>query len=136
MNTTTPGQHRRDEGGHGLAEHVAERQQVQEADGKKRPRVFAVFLDLAFHRNDVRENVAMRDDDALGLGGGAGGEDDFGDLVFVDGDWRRGGTARASLKLASVQTSRSRASETSSPVRIARALTMSSMRATKSGEER
>ena len=34
-----PGQHRRDEGGHRLAEHVRQRQQVQEPDRDERPRV-------------------------------------------------------------------------------------------------
>jgi len=37
--------HGRDERGHRLAEHVAERQQIQEADGLEGTHVFAVFLD-------------------------------------------------------------------------------------------
>src|SRR5437764_13840487 len=73
-------EHGRDEGGHGLAEHMAEREKVQETDGEKGAAVFEIFLDFALHRDDVGDDVAVGDDDAFGLGGGAGGEDDLGDL--------------------------------------------------------
>ena len=89
MKTTTPRQHRRDERRHRLAEHVAERQQVQEAQREERPAPLAVLQDLAFDRHDVRQHVAVGDDDALGLGGRAGGEDDLGDVVAADRHSRR-----------------------------------------------
>ncbi len=54
----------------------------------KRPRVFPVFQDLALDGNDVREHVAMADDDALRLGRCAGREDDLCDVVARDGDCR------------------------------------------------
>ena len=64
-------QHRRHIGGHGLAEHVAEGQKIKEPQRMKRPRVLAIFQDFALHRDDVRQHVAMPDDDALGIRGRA-----------------------------------------------------------------
>ena len=75
------GQHRRDEGGHRLAEHVAERQQVQEPQREERPAVAPVLQHLALDRDDVGQHVAVGDDDALGLGRRARREDDLGDVV-------------------------------------------------------
>src|SRR5579864_7428213 len=60
-----------------LAEDVAERQQVQEADGVYPSFVFEIFPNLQFERRNIGENVAVRNYDSLGLGGGAGSEDDF-----------------------------------------------------------
>jgi hypothetical protein len=77
-------QHRRNKRRHGLPEHVAERQQVEKTDGRERPLVAKIFLHFAFHRNDVGENIAVRNDYALGLGGGAGGENDLGGLISRD----------------------------------------------------
>ena len=96
-----PRQHRRHERRHRLAEHVAERQQVQEADRLERPRVLPVLRDLALDRDDVREDVAVRDDDALRLGGRAGREDDLGDVVARDGDGGGGAVGAQSRSAAS-----------------------------------
>ena len=85
---TVPRHHRRDVGGHRLAEHVAERQQVQEPQRVERPRVFAVLQNLALDRDDVREDVAVADDHAFRLRGRARREDDLGDVVARDGDRR------------------------------------------------
>ena len=82
-------QHRRDERRHRLAEHVAERQQVQEAQRKERRAPLAVLEHLALDRDDVRQHVAVGDDDALRLGGRARGEDDLGDVVARDRHRRR-----------------------------------------------
>ena len=49
--------------------------------GKNGRAPLAVFQHLALDRNDVRQHVAVRDDDAFRLGGGARGEDDLGDVV-------------------------------------------------------
>ena len=80
--------HRRHVGRHRLAEHVAERQQVDEAQRMERPRVAAVLHHLALDRDDVGHHVAMADDDALRLGRRARGEDDLDDVVARDGDVR------------------------------------------------
>ena len=84
-----PGQHRRNEGRHGLAEHVAERQQVEEPDRAEWFRVAAVLDHLAFHRNDVREDVTVGDHDALRFGRRPGREDDFRNVVAPDLHGRR-----------------------------------------------
>ena len=84
-------EHRRHERGHGLSEHVAERQQVQEADGKERFAVRRVFAHLAFHRDDVGEDVAVRQHHTLGLGCCARGEDDFDRVVARHGHGTEGG---------------------------------------------
>ncbi len=78
-------QQRRDEGRHRLAEHVAQRQQVEEPDGRKRPRVLPVLHDLVLDRHDVGQDVAMRDDHAFRLGGGSRREDDLRRVVAGDG---------------------------------------------------
>ena len=72
-------EHRRHERRHRLPEHVAERQQVQEPDRMERPLVLPVLRDLALDRDDVREDVAVRDRHALRIGRRAGGEDDLGE---------------------------------------------------------
>src|SRR6185369_536376 len=76
--------HRRYVRRHRLAKHVAEWQQIQKANRVKRPRVLLVLLDLAIHGLDVREDVAMADDDAFGLGGRPRREDDLNDVVARD----------------------------------------------------
>ena len=60
-----PREHRRDERRHRLAEHVTEREQVQEADWCERPRVFRVLRDFAFDGNDVRQDVPVGEHDPL-----------------------------------------------------------------------
>src|SRR5580658_10030130 len=60
-----------------LAEDMAERQQIQETDWVYPSFVFKIFPDLQFERRNIGENVAVRNYDSLGLGGGAGSEDDF-----------------------------------------------------------
>ncbi len=54
------GQHGGDERRHGLAEHMAQRQQIQEANGIKRFAIKAVFPHFFFNGDDVRQNIAMR----------------------------------------------------------------------------
>ena len=80
--------HRRDVGGHRLAEHVAERQQIEEAQRKKRPCVLLVLQYLALDRHDVGHHVAMPDDHALRFGRRPRREHDLGDVVTVDRDSR------------------------------------------------
>ena len=63
---------------------MAERQQVQEADRGKRRGPLPVLQHLALDRDDVGEDVAVGDDDALRLGGRAGREDDLRDIVASD----------------------------------------------------
>ena len=78
------GEHRRDEGGHRLTEHVAERQEVEEADGGKWRGPLPVLHHLTLDRDDVGEDVPMGDDDALRLGCGTGCEDDLRHVVSSD----------------------------------------------------
>ena len=61
---------------------------------------FRYFSDLALDRHDVGQDVAVGDDDALGLGRRAGREDDLGDVVAPDG---RPGAGRAVGPLELVQ---------------------------------
>ena len=70
--------HGRDESRHCLAEHVAERKQIQKADGAERTDIFAVFFDAFIDRLQIRQNVAMRNRYALRVTGRAGGEEDLG----------------------------------------------------------
>ena len=107
------GQHRRDERRHRLAEHVAERQQVQEAEREERRAPLPVLQHLALDRDDVREDVAVRDDDALRLGGRARREDDLGDVVARDRDVGEQPPARplASRARAASRPARRRARE-------------------------
>ena len=70
---------------HELAEDVAEGQGVEEAQGMEAAFVAAIFGDLVFDGLEADEDVAVGVDDALGLGGGAGGEDDLEGGVEGDG---------------------------------------------------
>ena len=71
------GQQRRDEQAQELAEDVAQRNQVQETDGMDEALVFQVGADFSFKRLEVGEEVAVGEDHALGVGGGAGGKNDL-----------------------------------------------------------
>ncbi len=66
-----PRDHRRNEGRERLPEEVTERQEIQKANRGKRAAVAAILANLLLDRNDVREQVAMGNDDALRLGGRA-----------------------------------------------------------------
>ena len=59
-------QHGRYECRHGLSEHVAQRQKIQESEREERPAEATVLPDLCFHGHDIGEDVAMRDDHGLG----------------------------------------------------------------------
>src|ERR1041384_191931 len=58
----------RHEDGHELAEDVAERHEVQEAQGMKEALPTAIFIYLSFDGREIGEQVAMRKHDALRLG--------------------------------------------------------------------
>ena len=75
---------RRNVRGHRLSEEVAERQQVQESDRLKGPRVPLVFVDLARHRHDVGEDVAMTDHHAFRFGCRARREHDLRHVIAID----------------------------------------------------
>ena len=74
-----------------LAEDVAERKEVEKAQGMKEAFPAAVAVDFFFEGFEVGEQVAVGDDDAAGFGGGAGGEDDFYGIGALN---RRGGKFR------------------------------------------
>ncbi len=132
------GDHGRDEGRHGLSEQVAERQQIQEADGRERAHVFAVFFDALVDRLQVREDVAMRDGDAFRVAGGAGGEEDLGHVVGRGGGEgrRRGLDRRTSRRWPDGAGEADSGGASASPISSARALTMPAMRSTTVAEER
>ena len=76
---------------------LAQGQQVEEAQGPEGTRVAAVPEHLALDRDDVGEHVPVGDDDALGLGRGAGREHDLGGVAGgggVGGGGRRAGVRR------------------------------------------
>ena len=79
---------RGNEEGHELSEDVAERNQGDEAERMKKAFVFEVGLHAALDGFEVGEKVSMGEDDAAGFGSGAGGEQDFCDVVT--GDWFAG----------------------------------------------
>ena len=54
-----------------LPEDVAQRQQVQKANRVDEAFVLEILLNLRLQRCHVRENIAMRDDNALGIRGRA-----------------------------------------------------------------
>ena len=134
-------EHRRDECRHRLPEHVAERQQIQKAERIKRRAPLPILQDFFFDGDDVREDVAMRDDDALRLGRRARGEDDFGGRVPVD---RRLGRVPSARRLATRARAASRlarlatrcGSDTSCPTSTSLADTMRLTRSRKSCDER
>ena len=79
------GEQRRHPEAHELAEDVAERQGVEEAQRMHPALILEIFCDLVFDGLQAGEDVAMGVDDAFGLGGGARGEDDLEWGLFVDG---------------------------------------------------
>jgi len=127
------GQHGRNKRRHGLSEHVAERQQIQEANGKERAAPAPVLADLAFHRNDVGKDVAMRDDDAFG-------SEVAPEVKMISAIWSRvmvvGSSTPSGCDSARLASGQADANSTSSPVKTARAATICSMRRTKSGDDR
>ncbi len=117
MKRTRPGQHRRHECAHRLAEHVAERQQIEEANRQERLRPLPVLRDLFLDGNDVGEDVPMGDDDALWIRGRAGRKDDFRGIVR-----RQLGPVRARSISRSVMPRSLRSEVRQRPYRAVRAL--------------
>src|SRR5207302_5047160 len=62
---------------HELPEDVAQRHQIQKADGVEEAFVFQIFPDFRFERLEISEDIAVRDHHAPGLGGGTRGEDNL-----------------------------------------------------------
>ncbi len=83
--------HRRNEQRERLPEQVAQRQKIQDPKRQEGPCVFAVLGHLAFDRFKIRQQVPVRDHDALGLRCGSRSEHDFGNIIRRDRNWFRGG---------------------------------------------
>ena len=66
-----------------LSEHVAEREQVQKTDWMREAFILQILLDVRLQRLDVRQDVAVRDNDSLGLGGCSRGEYDFKGVTWL-----------------------------------------------------
>ncbi len=62
---------------HGLAEDVAQRQRVQNAQRMNEPLIAHVWLGAVFDWADAGQHVAVREHDAFGIAGGAGGEENL-----------------------------------------------------------
>ena len=76
---------RRDEQGHELAEDVAERNQRDEAQRMKPLLVFAIGIDAAFERLEIRQEIAVGQNDAARLAGRAGREENLREVISRDG---------------------------------------------------
>ena len=72
---------RRNQQGQRLSEQMAQRQEIQNAKRQKRPGILSILRHFARDRLEIRQQIAVRDDDALRLGGGPRGEDDFRDIA-------------------------------------------------------
>ena len=72
--------------------------------GKNGRAPLAVLQHLALDRHDVRQDVAVRDDDAFRLGGRARREDDLGDVVARDRRPAGGVAGRVQSSSCSFQT--------------------------------
>ena len=55
--------------------------EIEKRDGRNGPCPLPVFQDLTLDRNNVRQDVAMRDEDPFRLGGRSGRKDDLRDIV-------------------------------------------------------
>ena len=66
--------------------------------------VLPILHHLAFDRHDVRQHVSMANDDALGLGRGAGGEDDLNHVVARNRDMAGIGPSALQSRSANRQT--------------------------------
>ncbi len=62
---------------HGLAEDVAERQRVQNAQGMDKALVAHIRLGTFFNGTHAGQHVAMGEDDAFGIAGGAGSKENL-----------------------------------------------------------
>ena len=77
-----------------LAEHVAERKEVEKSQRMKEAFPAAVAIDFFFEGFEIGEQVAVGEDDAAGFGRGAGGEDNFDGIGALN---RRGGKFGSAL---------------------------------------
>ncbi len=68
-----------------LSEDVAEWKKVEKTQGMDEALVFEIFCDLLRDGSEVADHVGMGENDSLGLGGRAGGEDDFQGIGRLNG---------------------------------------------------
>ena len=89
----------RDQGGnqrrHRLPEHMTQRQQVQETDGRERTHVLSILIDLVVDGFQVGQDIAVSKSDSLWRAGRTRSEQDFRDLIGFGG--RK--TARGSVTI-------------------------------------
>ena len=84
-----------------LAEHMAERQQIENSNRLKWPRPFFVFGDLAAKRPEVRANIPVPVHHTFRLAGCSGCVNDFDDIArsdFARGESHRGRERRDGIK--------------------------------------
>ena len=85
----------RNEQRHELSENVAERNQRDEAQRVQEAFVFQIGLDAAFDGFEIGEKISVGEHDAARLGGGAGGEENFGNVLAGERQIREGFIERA-----------------------------------------
>ena len=68
-----------------LSEHVTQGDQAQKANRKEGQEPSTVGGDDLQRRNDVGQNILMRNEDTLGLSGGARREHNLHDIVSING---------------------------------------------------
>ena len=74
----------RDEDAHKLSKDVAQRDEIQKANRMKESLPLNVLCDLSFERQQVGEQITMREQHAFRCRGRAGGENDFDECAFID----------------------------------------------------
>jgi hypothetical protein len=65
---------------------MAHGQQIENAERLHEPEVFAVGGKLILERLQTGCKIPMRHDDAFGFSRSSRGEDDLGDIVFIESD--------------------------------------------------
>ena len=66
---------------------MAERKQVEETKRMDEAFVLSIFLDFGGDGSEVAGHVGVGEHDSFGLGGGAGGEDNFERIGWLDRTW-------------------------------------------------
>ncbi len=72
-----------------LAKHMAQRQQIQKPQRMHPALVLQIALHLALQRRDVCQNIAVRDDHALGIGGRPRGKHNLQDVIVPERNFSR-----------------------------------------------
>src|SRR5215475_4600980 len=83
----SPFEEERDEKSLRLAEHMAQRQQIENPNGLEQPCPLSVSGDFILEGTQIRADIPMPVHDTPGLTGGSRGVDDFDNIVRRYGSW-------------------------------------------------